>query len=330
MKALAQVLIGTLVRLLRGAAELLARWAAPSPQAPASPKGGELGRPDFSLFPPEAASGIAPPDWKRRAVPPPPAHWLAVVRARAPQFQPVDPRPPRDAAEGGPVSLVLRPLPIPGDPPVFFAAEPGPREASPRRDPSPRLRTPTSKMGQRPAARRVVTVVEEQPLRAKRAGGEDVPVRAAFLPPRESTPEAPSVVPPASESFPEPLKISDRRPERVEEVPAHREPTRKQRSPVMAESLPGDRESRLREPSPDCRDLRVEKTDPWSSLVLPAPRFLLRKEAPDPAREESQSRWPALLELRADRPIVLSRNLLREALFQEELGREQRGLPWSA
>ncbi len=305
MSDLLKVLIGTLARFLRAAAERLARWAAGSAAAPERPV------PAWGASP-----AGAPEHWIRRAVPPPPEHWLAVVRARAPHFVPQDPRRP-----------AVRPC-VPALPPVVRPIAPidPAREALPARSEArvesarePRRRTGAPEP--RPVPRRVITVVEEQAARRSRAAEPVLEVPTA-APEQAAEPTLPSLHRPPGLPWPrlEPERRSVPRSVDVEPAP--------ELAPLR---LVRAEEPALRSrPCVDDPRPRVEGGRRAAATVSPD-LFCSDPESPAPLSESFGSpSWPALPTSPVDDPRDLCRELLREALFRNELEREQRGSPWSA
>src|SRR5580765_9043876 len=91
MRQVLHVLSLAVARFLHGCADFLARLGE-RPGLPAE-------APEFPL-----RTAQPPQDWLRRANPPPPAHWLKTVQARAPGFlkEPAVSSAKREAAPAGP------------------------------------------------------------------------------------------------------------------------------------------------------------------------------------------------------------------------------------
>lgn len=305
MTELLRVLIGTLARFLRAAAERLARWAAGAAAAPEHPV------PAWGATPEGA-----PEHWVRRAVPPPPAHWLAVVRARAPHFVPRDPRQPIVRPHSPMLPPAIRPL-APIDPaPEALPARSVDRVES-LKEPRRRAVAPEP----RPVSRRVVTVVEEQAPRRSRAAD----------PVLESPTEAPEQ---ATEPASPPLQRPPHAPwPRLE--PERRPMTRSVDVEPVAEEAslhlvrPEDSVPRSR-PCIDLPPPRAEGRRSTSATVSPDLFRPVPKHPMSGLESFGSPSWPALPTPVVDDPRDLCRELLREALFRNELEREQRGSPWNA
>ncbi len=315
MIALVRVLIGSIARLLRSAAELLGRWATPEPAAPSLPSEGR-------------GPIAAPEDWIRRAVPPPPAHWLDVVRARAPHFQPADPRAPRERRETPAPSPILEATLdyLAGSersgtetPRTRAIARPAP--AIPSRRPTP----PAGGKPGAPARSRVVTVVEEMtPRRQRPSAGGHLPSSEEFTPKENGG--SPLLSPHRRLESPWPHG------EQVPEAPALMAEVVTESSALgAAPSLPPPK-------APDPRPRSRATARPsqvaggrWTAPGVSPELYPSLPEAPSSVQEPSvPESWPSLPPSAPEDPRDYCRELLREALLLDELDREQRGMPWSA
>jgi len=159
-----------------------------------------------------------------------------------------------------------------------------------------------------------VTVVEEQPFRARRQGGDVAP--APIQRRREGREEVPALRLPSEPPAEGPLS-------RERSTAVATEPIVPVRKQEVVESAVAP--ARSSEVLPERSELRRRAPDPWTSLTLPA-----RRTSVEPSRDEARLSWPSLPELRGDGPLEQCRTLLQEARLRDDLDREQRGLPWNA
>jgi hypothetical protein len=296
MVALVKVLIGSLARLLRGLAEMLGRWAAPAPQP-------------LPAWSPTPAPG-APEDWVRRAVPPPPAHWLAVVRARAPQFQLLDPRAPRAPQPAPSFSPLLRPKDAPIAVPTLRA---------PKMEAPPLPTPPRPILGAPKAAsvtpRRVVTIVEEQSPRSVRRQDESILTSFRKNAPTPAPEPSPSLRRAAGAPWPSLQLVPPIAPPEPE--------TATPRPPAFATDA-----APLRADEPSLEALNCQSVGDKSKKSiygLLSDNSAAPATPAVPALSEPTISWPSLPDARQERPEDVCRALLREARIDEELAREQRG-----
>ncbi|HVR83800.1 MAG TPA: hypothetical protein VMU54_05765 [Planctomycetota bacterium] len=344
MRHLLQVLIQTLARCFQACAELLAAFgrAAQPAQGEASASAAFFGR----------AAG-PPDDWARRASPPPPAHWVELVKRRAPGFL------GKTSEASAPQAAALRPvlalrgekvplLPAPESrrprASVLRAPDPAPRELA--RIPAFPLPPKTGPVPEAPPGKasrptRIVTVIQESPRRmhaeapAVARGAGERGIRESHVaenPGRKIPPgrNPQTILPPPQEEQAAPAPGPD--PGRA----------RKGTSEVSSdgegwEPLPGpDPESPSPFAFPESTAIPVLERGP-GRLRRPLPELLVfpSDSGRSEPRESPQSipvaaRWPELPASAERDDVDDARLLYRELRRQAVLEDEQRGVPWSA
>jgi len=324
MRQVLHVLLLALARFLHGCADFLARVGErPVPAVEAS---------EFPL------RTVQPPeDWLRRAAPPPPAHWLKTVRARAPGFLKEPAVYPRKG-EAAPVESFPRNRAAATPPlPTFKGSEPKPAERAaalhlpvrtPRPDP---IRRPTLSRSVR-----IVTVVEERPGR-KPELPLPTPSNTAVKSSERQDPWTSNFLAPAVEQEERLSLVREAKQVRSPQVEPRQEPAtapidekdawtplfHPATDPVALPSVPG-------------HEAFVTVDRPEERLPAPPverPAFLLGRpvtELRNPASASVAGCWPELPPSDLGDDADDARLLLRELRRQAELECEQRGMPWSA
>ena len=345
MRHLLQVLIQSLARFFRGCADVLAALGST-----AGPAAGHL--PGAAAFPCPAAG--PPEDWVERANPPAPAHWLEVVKQRAPGFLNRDSRREdpwagavQPLAERAAASELSPRLSVPEHASANLARSSGavgPEQGSlpVREADSESARVSKTLLRKAPRSVHIVTVVEECPRRK----------------PAEVRTQAPEVGnPELRESFPKERPLRNLPPGRVPKsgVPSLRDPVASPRPPSESvRSFAG-------------RTQDADRENTWQALLRPAsatpavpsvpgsgvtpalegsegirrlpqpedralePEFWKQERSePAPFPRGSTARWPELPASAESDDLEDARLLYRELRRQAVLEEEQRGIPWSA
>lgn len=335
MRMLLHVLMRAVAGFLRSCAEFLLRHAEPVPAAPAAAAVRLPGPPE---------------DWMRRANPPPPAHWVDLVRRRAPSFLASLPEAARAISAGETPAvdgsrIHRRPAAsVPSGP------TPAPVPVRDRKDGAPVAprRLAAAKPAE-PARRRlrVVTSLEEPARRspvleepsapgtepAAPASPEDAaptvpspkrptpePVFAPFVQEDHAMPELPAEEP-RSRSHRDPFMPEPRR-ARSASVEAFVDPVRKAGTDVLSADWP----TRDRRESPVERfDSPRDRHRAWPAET---PRSS-RSRIPSESNSDGLPAWPDLPS--RPEPDVADEclALVREQRRLDARDAEQRGKPWS-